>query len=172
MPQWTQLDIRRQYEFAQRKGWLDAFASAAKDYDFTASLLMAIASRETNMRNIVGDHGHGYGIMQIDVGSFPDWCHSGIYQNASAGIVKGAQVLDMKRESIRLGQGKRLTVGGKAFTGKRLGDNDLIWVAVSAYNCGLWAYYNYSTGRDVDATSTGHDYGADTLKREQVFNTL
>jgi hypothetical protein len=41
-------------------------------------ILMAIASRETNMRNIIGDGGHGYGIMQIDDRSFPEWCNSGL----------------------------------------------------------------------------------------------
>lgn len=33
---------------------------------------MAIASRETNMHNVVGDGGHGYGIMQIDDRNFPE----------------------------------------------------------------------------------------------------
>ncbi len=68
---------------------------------------MAIASRETNMRNIVGDGGHGYGIMQIDDRSYPDWCHSGLWKDATAGIQKGASVLDAKRETIRDGQGRK-----------------------------------------------------------------
>ncbi|PZM07953.1 hypothetical protein CPY51_29780 [Rhizobium tubonense] len=125
------------------------------------------------MQSIIGDHGHGYGVMQIDVGSFPDWCHSGQWKNVEAGVLKGAQVLDMKRDAIRLSQGQRISVGGRSFTGKAItNDADLIRVAVAAYNSGTWAYYNFSTNGDPDKTTTGHDYSADTLARQQAFQAF
>lgn len=173
MPNWTPADIRRQLDRATKSGWDAFFRKSGTDYDFPASLLMAVASRETNMQNIIGDHGHGFGIMQIDVGSFGDWCHSGQWRQVDAAIQKGAQVLDMKREAVRLGQGKRLSVGGKAYTGKAIADEaELIRIALAAYNSGGWAYYNFSTNGDPDRTTTGHDYSADTLAREQVFRQL
>ena len=46
------------------------FKTAAERYQLPPEILLAIASRETNMRNIIGDGGHGYGIMQIDDRSF------------------------------------------------------------------------------------------------------
>jgi hypothetical protein len=50
------------------------------------ALLVAMAHRETGMRNIVGDSGHGRGIMQIDDRFHADWlkqhkgCASGSFR--------------------------------------------------------------------------------------------
>jgi Transglycosylase SLT domain len=120
MSGWTEEDLRRQFQRAKKNGWLQIFKRAAETYGFPPELIMAIASRETNMRNVIGDGGHGYGIMQIDDRSFPEWCHSGLWKDVAAGIQKGALVLQSKLETIRNGQGKRLSVGGKLFTGKRI----------------------------------------------------
>lgn len=167
---WNPNDIQNQFQRAVNNNWIAAFRKAAADYHFPAEVLMGIASRETNMQSIVGDGGHGYGMMQIDDRSFPDWCHSGAWRDVGACIQKGALVLDSKREQIRSGQGKTLSIGGESFQGKsNLSDDDLLRMAISAYNCGLWAYYNFSTDRDIDRFSTGHDYSADTLKRVALF---
>src|SRR6476469_5413996 len=66
MANWTENDLKRQFERAKKNGWIKTFKSAAATYQFPPEVLMAIASRETNMRNIIGDGGHGYGLMQID----------------------------------------------------------------------------------------------------------
>ncbi len=86
MPDWTANDLTREFGVARRSGWIDAFDAAAKDYLFPVGLLLAIASRETNMRSIVGDGGHGYGLMQIDDRSCPHWCHSGGWNNVAGCI--------------------------------------------------------------------------------------
>jgi hypothetical protein len=173
MPNWTENDIKKQFQRAKDNGWIAQFKKSAAEYEVPPELLMAIASRETNMRNIVGDGGHGYGIMQIDDRSYPDWCHSGLWKDATAGIQKGASVLDAKRETIRDGQGKRLKVGGVSFTGKsNLSAAELLRTAVAAYNAGLWAYYGLSRNGNPDARTTGHDYSADTLARAKVFAAL
>jgi len=175
MPAWRPRDIKIQFERARRNGWDAHFAHAAHDYDFTVSVLMAVASRETNMQNIVGDGGHGYGIMQIDDRSFPDWCHSGIWKDVHAAILKGAQVLDSKREAIRAGQGKRLRVGDKSYVGAQIASNaDLLRISLASYNSGGWAYYYYSTNanHDPDSKTTEHNYSADTLAREAEFGQL
>lgn len=173
MSDWTDQDLERQFKVAHAQGWLAHFEQAASDYHFPVAVLIAVASRETDMRNIVGDGGHGYGIMQIDDRSYPDWCHSGAWKDAGSGIMKGALVLDGKREQVRNGQGKNLTVGGLPFTGaSSLSDDDLLRIAVAAYNCGLWSYYSYSTEGDPDRRSTHHDYSADTMARAAVFRGL
>jgi hypothetical protein len=175
MPNWTRADLQRQFRTATTKGWVPAFQGAAHDYAFPVELLMGIASRETNMRNIVGDGGHGYGLMQIDDRSFPDFCHSGQWQNALACIHKGALVLDGKREQIRNGQGLNLKIEGKSFRGQdNLSGPDLTRIAVAAYNSGLWAYYSFSTSGDhnPDLRTTHRDYSADVLQRTVMFRDL
>jgi hypothetical protein len=173
MASWTNKNLESQYRRAKDKGWIQNFKSAAAKYEFPAEVMIAIASRETNMRNIVGDGGHGYGIMQVDDRSFPDWCHSGLWKDVSAGIQKGALVLYSKRETIRSGSGKSLRVGGKAFLGKtNLTSTELLKTAVAAYNSGLWAYYHLTKSGDPDLQTTGRDYSSDTLKRAAFFKTL
>jgi hypothetical protein len=164
--------FQRQFPAAKTRGWLPHFQKAAKDYEFPPELLLGIASRETNMKNIVGDGGHGYGVMQIDDRSYPDWCSDG-WKDVDACIQKGALVLDGKREQIRSGEGKSLKIGGATFRGApSVSDTDLIRVSVAAYNSGLWAFYCFSKGRDPDAKSTGHDYSKDVLNRTQLFATF
>lgn len=173
MANWQKSHIEKQFKSATKGGLIEAFGAAAKAYEFPTSLLMAIASRETNMRNIIGDGGHGYGIMQIDDRSFPDWCHSGQWTDASAGIWKGALVLDGKLEQVRAGQGKTLKVGGKTFTGaSHLSNEQILTIAVAGYNSGLWAYYCYSKFQDADRKTTGKNYSSDVLSRAAIFDTL
>ena len=165
--------VKQQFAYAKANGWLVAFVKAGKDYDFAPSLLMAIASRETNMRNIVGDGGHGYGLMQIDVRSFGEWVASGAWQHPEQVIEKGAQVLDQKMCQVHQGMGKLLTVGGHSFTGAHFPTAEAaIRVAVAAYNAGLWAYYCFSKGEDPDRLTTGHNYSKDVMQRQVGFEAL
>jgi soluble lytic murein transglycosylase-like protein len=165
--------IAQQFQHAKINGWLPYFAKAGKDYDFDPALLMAIASRETNMSNIVGDGGHGYGLMQIDIRSFPEWVSSGAWREVGDGIEKGAQVLDQKMTQIHNGAGKVLQIGGYAFRGASFPTADsAIRVAVAAYNSGLWAYYCFSKGEDPDRLTTGRNYSADVLRRYAEFSKL
>ena len=165
-------EITREFNVAKAEGWLSAFTKAGLDYNFPAPLLMAIASRETNMRNIIGDGGHGFGLMQIDVRSYPDFCHSGGWRNVSLSIQTGAQVLDSKRTQIEHGVGNHLAVAGYKFVGAPLAPAQLERCAVAAYNCGLWAYYAFSKGQDPDRFTTGHNYSADVLARAEEFEEL
>jgi len=173
MPNWTERDLERQFARSRDSGWIPFFQRAGSDYEFPAHILMGIASRETNMRSIIGDGGHGYGIMQIDDRSYPDWCNSGQWKDVNACIQKGALVLDEKRETIRSGQGSRLRVGDKTFVGKPgLTAGELLQTAVAAYNSGLWAYYSLTTFGDPDRRTTGRDYSVDTLTRAEIFRRL
>jgi hypothetical protein len=173
MPNWSDADLKRQFGAAKAGGWISFFEKASQDYLFPVEVLLGIASRETNMKSIVGDGGHGYGVMQIDDRSFPDWCHSGGWKDINACIQKGALVLDSKREQIRSGQGATLRIGGASFRGApNLTDDNLLRIAIAAYNSGLWSYYDFSKSGDPDQRTTGHDYSRDVLARTSIFRTL
>lgn len=165
-------EINREFAYAKAEGWLPFFADAGKAYDFPPSLLMAIASRETNMRNIIGDGGHGFGLMQVDIRSFPDFCHSGAWRNVRLGIQTGAQILDAKRTQVEHGVGNHLSIAGYQFVGSPVAPGQLERIAVAAYNCGLWSYYSFSQGKDPDRFTTGHNYSADVLGRAEQFEEL
>ena len=166
-------EVEREFGAAKANGWLPAFAKAGTDYQFRTALLLAIASRETNMRNIVGDGGHGYGLMQIDIRTDPDFATSGGWRNVPHSIERGAQILDQKRSAILHGQGASLSVGGYQFIGARMLENDvLLRVATAAYNCGLWAYYAFSRGEDLDRFTTGRNYSSDVWQRKAQFEEL
>ena len=62
----SEAQLRSQYEDASSIGLRTACKEAEAKYDLPAGLMLAIASRETNMRNINGDGGHGRGVFQID----------------------------------------------------------------------------------------------------------
>lgn len=172
-PAWTDFDLHQQFARVEASGWLSAFRSTAERYDFPVEVLLGIASRESNIESVVGDGGHGYGIMQIDDRSFSEWCHCGSWRNPPACIQMGASVLDQHRQMIRHSQGVELRVGGDAFTGKPgLSDADLLRTSIASYNCGLWAYYGLSVEGDPDFRSTGRNYSADTLARAAVFRSL
>jgi hypothetical protein len=102
------------------------------------------------MGNIIGDGGHGYGIMQIDDRSFLEWCNSGLCKDVNDSIQKGALVLHSKQQTIRNGQGKRLKVGSTPFVGKpHLSKDELLRTAIAAYNSGLWGPTTISRGMGI-----------------------
>ena len=65
-PAWTEFDLREQFARVEADGWLTAFQVTAQRYEFPIEALLGIASRESNIESVIGDGGHGYGIMQID----------------------------------------------------------------------------------------------------------
>lgn len=173
--------IRKAFDRADDLGWIPFFRDAAKAYGFEPELLLAIGYRETHLDpkylKVAGDNGHGYGLMQIDNRSYLDWVNSGAWKDAESCIDKGAEVLDSKRTEIKDGIGEKLTVKSSAgvsyeFEGKQIVGADLLRVTVAAYNCGLWAYYHFSKGHDVDRGTTGQDYSKDVLAKAARFKPL
>lgn len=169
---WHSHDMATQFKIAKQKGWVDAFKTVAAKRNFPVEVLMGIASRETNMRNIIGDGGHGYGLMQIDDRSFEDWCKSGAWKDGTQGIAMGALVLDQKRTQIEHGKGKKMKIGNTSFTGANFTDAELLQIAVAAYNSGLLSYMNFSLNGSPDKGTTGHDYSADVMNRSEHFKVL
>lgn len=173
----TAAEARIEFARAKANGWLPIFTGAGAPYGYSPQLLMGIASRETNMENIRGDfHSdgpHGFGLMQIDIGSYRDFCVSGQWENVEASIRMGALVLHSKQVQLEHGQGMRLTVPHyPTFVGAHLSDEDLNRCTVAAYNAGLGAYYGLTAHHNPDLFTTGHDYSADVVERAAQFAAL
>lgn len=133
-------------------------AAAARSPHIDYALIRAIASRETNIRNIVGDNGHGRGLLQID-----DRSHRAWLQKVGAGTgcppVGKAATYAIALLEANIAQAK---AAGVPF-GQRLR------VAVAGYNCGMGNALAAWRGGDVDARTAGGDYSADVLARARTI---
>lgn len=130
------------------------------------AVIAGIISRETrgNPKFFIGDHGHGFGPMQIDIGTRPDLCMA--YQNHDISdddmIVEGAKILLQK---------------WKLFMNER--------AAVAAYNCGEGNvrkaikrrlpvdFYTWpSSGIPPDGPRPPGDYSQDVFERAAYFEAI
>lgn len=127
------------------------FESAGSKYGIDPALLAGIASRETNVQNIIGDGGHGHGLMQIDDRSHGLFTSSPLALNEAANIDYGAGVLhSYYRQALSRG------LSGAA----------ALRAAVAGYNAGAGrCIAAVLAGHDPDVYTTGHDYSRDVLDR-------
>lgn len=135
-------------------GHAEAFKAAVSEH-IDYALIRALVSRETNMRNIVGDGGHGRGYFQIDDRSHGPWLRK---VGAGAGcppIASAAKYAVMLLEA----NVEMAKAAGVPF-GKRLR------VAVAGYNAGAGgAIAAWRRHGDPDRATTGGDYSVDVLAR-------
>lgn len=147
-----QKTIEAQFAEAQKQGWMKFFTKAAQVHGLLVSALLAICSRETGFRNIVGDAGHGRGLMQVDDRSHADWIKAnkdGL--DPETNIFYGADILSANLEIFA-------------------GDYEK---AFAAYNCGAGNVKRaLRAGESFDSHTTGHDYGKDTHNRMLIFQDL
>ena len=120
--------------------------------------MLAIASRETNMRNINGDGGHGRGVFQID-----DRYHQGfLSKHGSPPPVAEAAMYAAKLIADNMQYAKEQGVPAK----------DRMRVAVAGYNAGMGgAMAGYRAGA-VDSRTTGDDYSSDVFARRKTIATF
>jgi hypothetical protein len=159
MANWTETDLTRQFNHATASGWIPFFEAAATANTFDTEFLLAIASRETNLQNIRGDFHdgayHGFGVMQVDVGTDPAFCAAWTPDNVEGSIQRGTQILVEKRDSL----------AAKGITDPK--------AIAAAYNTGQGnVIRSVQNGLDPDRTTTGHDYGSDVIARQAVFVRL
>jgi soluble lytic murein transglycosylase-like protein len=130
------------------------------------ALIAGILSRESGAgllldANGLGDGGHGYGLMQIDDGSYKSWLGTHDWRNPLVNIRKGVSVLlDKRAELIDLARasGVHPSVG------------DLLTWTVSAYNAGADGAFDGVLDHDrSDAFTTGGNYAADVLARTAYY---
>lgn len=171
----TETEIEHQYTRVSALGWMEHFRDAARAYGWPASLLLAIGSRESNLNNIIGDKGNGFGCLQVDKRTKPDIVKH--WQNVRYSIFAGVEILTEKRVQIIYNALQHITITDSkhnivAFTVPAFNDSQLIQASVASYNSGLWPVYHFTKERGFDYSTTGKDYSADVLERQLVFEAI
>ncbi len=148
---------------ARAAAWDKACADAERANALPAGLLLAIASQETDMNDVVGDGGHGRGLFQID-----DRSHATFLGQQGAGRPGGKPPVPA---AARYAGGLvRWNLDYGARNGVR--DADRLKFALSAYNAGAGgALSGYREG-DSDRRTTGGDYGRAVLGRFAIYQAL
>jgi hypothetical protein len=177
---WTKANLKAQFDRAVAEGWLPVFKKYAELHGWPVEIVLAVASRETNMRNIKGDFRggvfHGFGLMQVDRGTDAEFAKGG-WEDPERSIKRGVEILSEKRDSLVKNAGKTLTIrdsrGNRvSLAVPKVPDSDLLKVVIAMYNGGWWPVYHYSKGRSPDHTTTGKDYSKDVLARAEVFKSF
>jgi hypothetical protein len=151
---WTGDDLKRQLRTAKANGLFAALQAGAKKHGLSLPYVLAIASRETNITNELGDGGNGVGPMQLDRRSHSipaDW------RTNPAGIVD---------------QCCAFLAGLITWAKREYPAYNTLKIAAAAYNAGEGGASRGVTEGNCDAHTTGGDYGGDVLKRAAVFAQL
>ena len=150
------LHLSSQLAYLRVRGIYPHFQQASRRYKIPLALLLAIASRESNMGlsldgNWAGDNGNGIGIMQIDRRYHSGFTGRHAGSNHQANINYGAEFLS---GLIRQFPGDR-----KA--------------AVDAYNAGASRVRSArAAGLPPDAVTTGQDYSSDVMGRMTTIESI
>lgn len=170
-----------QLRYAIDHGYLPVIQREAARIGETTAQVLAICSRETNLKNIRGDFrngvAYGFGLMQVDRGTDPHFAATWSATNFEAGIVRGCDIYQQKVEQVVRGAGRQLSVKNRRgqafpFTGRQVDRDDIRRIATAAYNNGLWPYLAFSKGQHIDSYTTGQDYGRDVYQRAIYFSIL
>lgn len=135
--------------------------------NLTTAFIFAIASRETNCQNILGDKQadgfHGVGVIQIDI-QHPIALaarDSGSWQTSPGPLIKfgctllAADIIQVKHVLPQLSA-----------------TNDILRVAASGYNCGIERAIRAAGQGNADKFTTGGDYGQDVVARMTMFQDI
>lgn len=140
--------------------------TAAQAHGFPTAFFFAIASRETNCLNILGDFQggqfHGVGIVQIDIQHkiALDARNDGSWKTKPQPLIDfGAGLLQ-----ANIAQAKQ--------TFPNLGAQQQMKIAASGYNCGMKNAITGANHGDSDKLTTGKDYGRDVMTRMAIFEEL
>jgi hypothetical protein len=152
---------------ARDRNWFAMFERAANAHNLPLAYILAIASRETNMRNMLGDGGNGVGLMQIDIRYHAiarQAKQAGSWQNDPEPLIDyGASLLRGNYDWART----TWPDFGSAANGRG-------WykIAASAYNAGRGGARRGVLQGDSDRYTTGRNYGRDVLARQLSFQAL
>lgn len=128
--------------------------------------LFAIASRETNCLNILGDYRdgefHGVGVLQIDIQ------HALARKMRDEGTWR-THAFELIQFGVRLLSANRVAAK-KAFPNYE--ENQWLKVASSGYNCGMRNAVLGAQHGDSDRLTTGKNYGRDVMTRMAMFEEL
>jgi peptidoglycan hydrolase-like protein with peptidoglycan-binding domain len=148
--------LAEQVSRARARGWAPIMSKAEKRHDLPAGLLLAVASRETDMEDIVGDKGHGRGLFQID-----DRCHA---EWLAAHGAPGRATTPRVGDAVEFAAS--MLESNLAFAMQNgVPSADQLRFACSAYNAGAGGALTGQRSGDCDRKTTGGDYGRDVLER-------
>ncbi len=152
-------------EFARARsaGWDRACASAEKESKLPPGLLLAIASQETDMNDVVGDGGHGRGLFQID-----DRSHTTFLRQQGANRPGGKPAVPAAAKYAAGLVRFNFDFGVKNGVPER----DRLKFALSAYNAGAGGALEGFKAGDSDRRTTGGDYGKAVLGRFAIYQSL
>ena|SRR5947209_5751919 len=156
-------EAREQFAHAHAAGLVTLCHKAEQRHALPHALLLAVASRETNCHDIVGDSGHGRGVFQIDDRFHHDWLaqHGAAAPGKTPPVGAAAELAaSMLAESLAAAKQHKLTGEGA------------VKFAASAYNAGLGGALAGLKRGNSDLETTGHDYGADVVARMHLFQKL
>src|ERR1022692_1634812 len=151
----TQQQLASQLADVRANGLFADLAAAAQANSLPLSWVLAIGSRETNLRAIRGDFQkgqyHGIGILQIDI-------QHGIAEEASADGTWATDPQPLIDYGVKLLASNLAEVK----TSLPLRDmDDQMKIASAGYNCGITRALAAAMDGDCDVRTTGHDYGSD-----------
>ncbi len=162
----SQTELQNELQRLRESGFDVKLTEQAQANGLSPTFLFAIASRETQCANILGDfqngEAHGVGILQIDIQ------HAVARQARDDGswktnpdplIAFGAQLL---ADNIR-----QVSAALPGLSGE-----DQLKVAASGYNTFIGTAIKDARNGDSDVHTTGHNYGADVMARMAVFDQL
>lgn len=172
--------FQAQFKYAIDHGFLPVIQREAARIGETSAHVLAICSRETNVRNIRGDFRdgqyHGFGLMQVDRGTDPHFAATWSETNFEAGVIRGCEIYAQKCADVAAHQGKQLEIRrrGKTyqFTGRQVERDDIRRIGTAAYNNGRWPEYAFARNQHIDSYTTGGDYGRDVYQRAIIFAVL
>jgi hypothetical protein len=166
MPTPSKSTLLNQLHSLRHTGFAQQLEQKAAAHGLTTAFFFAIASRETNCLNILGDfqHGefHGVGIVQIDIQ------HSIARQARDSGSWKTnpGPLLDFGAQMLA----DNIKKAKQEFPS--LGEQPQLKIAASGYNCGMGNAIKGANHGDSDMLTTGHDYGRDVMTRMAIFEEL
>jgi hypothetical protein len=162
----TRGDIQIQLNRLKNTGFAAKLTTQATANGLTPAYFFAIASRETNCVNELGDFqsgvAHGIGIVQIDI-QHPiarTARDNGSWQSNPDPLIEfGAKML-------------AANIAAAASQFPHLGNDEHLKIAASGYNCGMHSAIAGQNSGDCDMHTTGHDYGRDVMARKALFEQL
>lgn len=100
---------------------------------------------------------HGFGPIQVDIGSFPDFIKSGEWKDPYKCYMKALQILEDKRRILENHFAK-------------LGGEELQKAVVASFNAGEGNEIKVvSHNLDLDAYTTDHNYSADVWRLRAIY---
>jgi soluble lytic murein transglycosylase-like protein len=152
MTYWKIEDLKEQMERARAAGWLTHFEAVYKKTGVSRAILMGIASRESGMQNVIANHGHGYGVMQINDHDHWKWLQThDMGMDPASNIEYASSILCNHLVYYK---------------------NDYL-KAVAAYRVGARNVdLAINKGLDPDFYTPGKNYASDIMARSEIFRQL